>query len=983
MKLQEHGWKRLLIAASLVLGCTSGSTVVGGDAGGGGMDVAADVQCTAPQASCGGRCVDTQSNPDHCGRCGTVCARIEACVMGRCALQCPAGQTACGGRCVDVATDRAHCGACGTTCAQGQVCAMGQCGVECGASLATCTTPGGGGDGGGERFCANTRTDRDNCGACGMACAVGQSCVNGTCTTVCGVGTMDCGGTCRDLSSDLAHCGMCGNACPAGTVCSAGTCAVSCGAGTTNCSGTCRDTQTDNNHCGTCGTACPAGQLCSGGMCQVTCGGGTTNCGGTCRDLQSDRLHCGGCGNACAAGEACMAGTCVVSCPMGQTDCMGTCRDLLVNNTNCGTCGNACPTGQVCAAGMCSATCQPGTVNCSGSCRNTQTDVAACGGCGMACPTPANGTAFCTAGRCGVQCNRGFGDCDGDGDNGCETALDTTTHCGGCGVRCAFANAATSCLVSGCTMGACATGFANCDNNVTNGCEVNTRTDNSNCGACGTACGAGQRCDAGACVATCVAGQTDCGGTCRNLDNDPSNCASCGNVCPRPTNATAFCAGRCAFQCAAGFGDCDQNAGNGCETPLSSVSNCGACGFACRFANATATCTAGACALGTCATGFSNCDGNADNGCEVNTTSDRANCGACGVTCASGQVCSAGVCRVSCAAGLTDCAGSCTNTQTDPANCGACARVCTAPSNAAPVCAAGGCGFVCNAGFRDCDNDPSNGCEVNTNTSVGNCGTCGRVCSFSNATATCTGGACQLSACSTGFRDCDGSSTNGCEVNTTNNVSHCGGCGVACSLSNATPVCTASVCQVGTCTGTFRNCNNNPSDGCEVDTASNPSHCGACGNVCGSGVCTNGTCVVTSNRYQQSFVSGEGSSGAQCTAWNTWRASLTGSYTRVTIRGTFNTSGVSCTSPSVVNGLANALRNGLDFNMTCDGRAWSLCGTRYSGELWLDPPFTCSGSNCPTGYIVRPCIGGSNSNWGGVNTATCSAPSQEMIVEFQ
>jgi hypothetical protein len=141
-------------------------------------------------------------------------------------------------------------------------------------------------------------------------------------------------------------------------------------------------------------------------------------------------------------------------------------------------------------------------------------------------------------------------------------------------------------------------------------------------------------------------------------------------------------------------------------------------------------------------------------------------------------------------------------------------------------------------------------------------------------------------------------------------------------------------------------------------------------------------CVVTSNRYQQSFISGQGSDGAQCTAWNTWRSGLNGNYSRVTIRGTFNTTGVSCTNPTAATNIARSLRDGTEFSVTCDGNVWHNCGTRFSGELWLNPPSSCSGSNCPSGYIVRPCIGGSNPNWGGVNTQTCGAPSQEMIVEF-
>src|SRR5207237_3004283 len=47
----------------------------------------------------------------------------------------------------------------------------------------------------------------------------------------------------------------------------------------------------------------------------------------------------------------------------------------------------------------------------------------------------------------------------------------------------------------------CSMGFADCNGNPADGCEINWLTDNENCGSCGRSCSAGTHCSNGGCVA--------------------------------------------------------------------------------------------------------------------------------------------------------------------------------------------------------------------------------------------------------------------------------------------------------------------------------------------------------------------------------------------------------------------------------------------------------------------------------------------------
>ncbi len=120
--------------------------------------------------------------------------------------------------------------------------------------------------------------------------------------------------------------------------------------------------------------------------------------------------------------------------------------------------------------------------------------------------------------------------------------LGSDSHCSSCTDDCTddFAHAAGSCFNGTCVKGDCNPGFADCDFQVANGCEVELGTDD-NCGACGDSCTAKFAHSVGECRA----------GSCR----------------------IAYCADY--------YGDCNANPADGCETALGSEQDCSACGDAC------------------------------------------------------------------------------------------------------------------------------------------------------------------------------------------------------------------------------------------------------------------------------------------------------------------------------------------------------------------------------------------------------------------
>lgn len=198
-------------------------------------------------------------------------------------------------------------------------------------------------------------------------------------------------------------------------------------------------------------------------------------------------------------------------------------------------------------------------------------------------------------------------------------------------------------------------------------------------------------------------------------------------------------------------------------------------------------CIAGTCRLRLCAPRATSCE----------DATTRAVCSDDGFSrtaqaCGAGERCEAGACVArACVPLSVVCASATERRVCDPVGSGSTVVPCPSVSNASPRCDAGLCGFACNVGRADCDGVSTNGCEVDVGGDVSNCGACGVACPLrAGAMPTCTGGRCG-SSCLSDRGDCDGDPSNGCEAVLTRSAEHCGACGRACGAG--------AVCNSGAC----------------------------------------------------------------------------------------------------------------------------------------------------------------------------------------
>jgi hypothetical protein len=224
------------------------------------------------------------------------------------------------------------------------------------------------------------------------------------------------------------------------------------------------------------GNPCTTGDVCADGHCVGTPVSCTSPPSPSCKDAATLQTWSGG---VCNANGQCDYSASSVSCPLSdcQVDkcasdpCLGiTCQtppglcrktpgtcnaadgkcgyDLVPVGTPC-TLADACQTAPTCDA--------------SGNCVGTP----------KVCARPNATAGTCVAGECqGFTCVAGWGNCNNDWSDGCETKLDSTSHCGQCGNACAAAaNATPVCSGGGCAL-SCKAPWQDCDKVYANGCEI-------------------------------------------------------------------------------------------------------------------------------------------------------------------------------------------------------------------------------------------------------------------------------------------------------------------------------------------------------------------------------------------------------------------------------------------------------------------------------------------------------------------------------
>lgn len=694
-------------------------------------------ECDKGQVSCGGECVNLNSDSDNCGGCGNKCnynERGETCINGKCDPNCNlTNNKICfennKPQCVDTQNNPKHCGACNHDCSTEEgspdICSEGACRSSNTVEL---------------RQCDSTNKDIYSCyqieGADKLISADDYANDHSNHYIITNSEEPVC-----ISASDETTCGATGcnrdsfKPCPKNYIC-----------------------VKDDNSNYSC--KCPAGSV------EITDPSGSTLCANP-----SDEEHCGISqsnpeGENCAKDEhkKCNGIKCV--CEPGRVDCNGLCINPLLDNNYCGPdkqCNqwSVCNSQQKCESGVC--TCDSPYINCDGTCIDPNNSKPYCGAKGLCSSDDVNSTNFkgidCGSAKCVI--NNSTPECKCSHEDSyfdvvtkkCVSRI-SADSCGSEHVDCrgkyhpdAKCNSKGNCV--------CPEPLIRLDDGIylekyekkkaeegfvePSSLCVDIQFYNRFCGDNLITCGDNQMCAGGKCedidetlCSSRGSGKTIlCDNRCINLEeNHMENCNKCNSDW-------------CSTELLVRTAGCNSKIGFG-------VNNCAQClyndnrikGLKCD--DMYDACVDNNCVCSSGKIELTVKDGDGGNMC-VDTKLYRIEICS-GNTCPNGFECSDGWgdcldgTNTSSASGVADgrigADGCETNIHEGKTkdntieNCGACNSICS-PSNVDyPKCSNGVCGYnQCLEGYDNCSGNSAEGCLTNLINDENNCGVCGKVCS--------------------------------------------------------------------------------------------------------------------------------------------------------------------------------------------------------------------------------------------------------------
>ncbi len=127
------------------------------------------------------------------------------------------------------------------------------------------------------------------------------------------------------------------------------------------------------------------------------------------------------------------------------------------------------------------------------------------------------------------------------------------------------------------------------------------------------------------------------------------------------------------------------------------------------------------------------------------------------------------------------------------------------------------------------------------------------------------------------------------------------------------------------------------------------------------------TSAQRGTEYSGAFTRSE-IAATQCMEWNAFRSKLRGAYSSITLAGSEDPAGRTCTG-TAANALCQALHDGTPVaHLVCDGHVWNVDFCQSGWELSADA----TACYCGGDYAIRPCIV-SNGDWGGVRGPSCES----------